>query len=37
MTVDHQTLKDGTVTLRERDSKDQSRVSVEDALGKVRR
>jgi glycyl-tRNA synthetase len=37
MTVDHQTLKDGTVTLRERDSKAQSRVSVEDALGKVRR
>ena len=37
MTVDHQTLEDGTVTLRERDSKDQSRVSVEDALGKVRR
>jgi glycyl-tRNA synthetase len=37
MTVDHQTLEDGTVTLRERDSKAQSRVSVEDALGKVRR
>jgi len=37
MTVDHQTLEDGTVTLRERDSKDQSRISVEDALGKVRR
>ena len=37
MTVDHQTLEDGTVTLRERDSKDQSRVSVEDALSKVRR
>ena len=37
MTVDHQTLEDGTVTLRERDSKNQSRVSVEEALGKVRR
>jgi glycyl-tRNA synthetase len=37
MTVDHQTLEDGTVTLRERDSKEQSRVSVEDALNKVRR
>ena len=37
MTVDHQTLEDGTVTLRERDSKGQSRVSVEDALNKVRR
>ena len=37
MTVDHQTLEDGTVTLRERDSKNQSRISVEDALNKVRR
>jgi len=37
VTVDHQTLEDGTVTLRERDSKDQSRVSIEDALNKVRR
>ena len=37
MTVDHQTLEDGTVTLRERDSKDQSRLSIEDALSKVRR
>ncbi len=37
MTVDHQTLEDGTVTLRERDSKDQSRLSIKDALSKVRR
>ena len=37
MTIDHQTLKDGTVTLRERDSKDQSRISIEDAINKVRR
>ena len=37
MTVDHQTLKDGTVTLRERDSKNQSRISIEDALNQVRR
>ena len=37
MTVDHQTLEDGTVTLRERDSKDQNRLSIGDALDKVRR
>jgi hypothetical protein len=37
LTMRHQTLEDGTVTLRERDSKGQSRVSVEDALSKVRR
>ena len=37
MTVDHQTLEDGTVTLRERDSKDQNRLSIKDALNKVRR
>jgi glycyl-tRNA synthetase len=37
MTIDHQTLEDGTVTLRERDSKDQNRLSIEDALNKVRR
>ena len=37
MTIDHQTLEDSTVTLRERDSKNQSRISVEDALNKVRR
>ena len=37
MTVDHQTLEDGTVTLRERDSKEQKRLSIEDALNKVGR
>ena len=37
MTVDHQTLEDGTVTLRERDSKEQNRLSIEDALSKVGR
>ena len=37
MTIDHQTLEDGTVTLRERDSKNQSRLSIKDALDKVRR
>jgi len=37
MTIDHQTLKDGTVTLRERDSKNQSRISIENAIDKVRR
>ena len=35
MTIDHQTLEDGTVTLRERDSKNQSRVSIDDALSKL--
>jgi len=37
MTIDHQTLEDGTITLRERDSKNQSRVSLEDALNQVMR
>ena len=37
MTIDHQSLEDGTITLRERDSKNQSRVSLEDALNQVRR
>ena len=37
MTIDHQTLEDGTITLRERDSKHQSRVSIENALNQVRR
>jgi glycyl-tRNA synthetase len=37
MTIDHQTLEDGTITLRERDSKNQSRVPLEDALNQVRR
>ena len=30
VTVDHQTLEDNTVTLRERDSMEQTRVSVDD-------
>ncbi len=30
ITVDHQTLEDGTVTLRERDSMQQSRVKIDD-------
>ena len=34
ITVDHQTLEDGTVTLRERDSMDQRRLSV-DELEKI--
>jgi len=37
MTIDHQTLEDGTITLRERDSKNQSRIPIEDALNIVRR
>ena len=37
MTIDHQTLEDGTVTLRERDSKNQNRLSIENALDEVRR
>ena len=37
MTIDHQTLEDGTVTLRERDSKDQNRIFIKDAINKVRR
>ncbi|MDE6831841.1 MAG: glycine--tRNA ligase, partial [Muribaculaceae bacterium] len=30
ITVDHQTLEDNTVTLRERDSMEQTRISVDD-------
>ena len=30
VTVDHQTLEDNTVTIRERDSMQQERVSIED-------
>ncbi|MCD8310061.1 MAG: glycine--tRNA ligase [Prevotellaceae bacterium] len=33
VTVDHQTLEDGTVTLRDRDSMAQERVAVTDLLG----
>ena len=32
VTVDFQTLEDGTVTVRDRDSMEQIRVSVEDAI-----
>jgi len=35
ITVDHQTLEDGTVTVRERDSLEQVRVSLEEAKNKV--
>jgi glycyl-tRNA synthetase len=30
VTVDHQTMEDGTVTLRDRDSLDQSRIKIAD-------
>ena len=32
LTIDHQTLEDGTVTLRERDSKEQERHKIEDLI-----
>ncbi len=32
LTIDHQTLEDGTLTLRDRDSLDQSRLSPEEAV-----
>ena len=32
LTVDHQTLEDGTITIRDRDTTDQRRIAVEDAL-----
>ena len=32
VTVDHRSLEDGTVTIRERDSCDQVRVAVDDVL-----
>ena len=32
VTVDHQTLEDGTVTVRDRDSLEQERVSSDDLL-----
>jgi len=34
LTVDHQTIEDQTVTLRDRDSMSQERISI-DALGKL--
>ncbi len=36
VTIDHQTLEDNTVTIRERDSMDQKRVSVEDVLATLK-
>jgi glycyl-tRNA synthetase len=35
VTIDHQTLEDGTVTLRDRDSLEQVRLSVDDARVKI--
>ncbi|MBX7137194.1 MAG: glycine--tRNA ligase [Oligoflexia bacterium] len=37
LTVDHQTLQDQTVTIRDRDTTKQERISVEAALGSVTR
>jgi len=36
LTVDHQTLEDQTVTIRDRDTTQQDRISVSDALEVVR-
>jgi len=33
ITVDHQTLEDNTVTIRERDSMKQDRISIEEISG----
>ncbi|MGL1885720.1 MAG: glycine--tRNA ligase [Reichenbachiella sp.] len=35
ITVDHQTLEDGTVTIRERDSMEQRRVSVSEVVSEI--
>jgi glycyl-tRNA synthetase len=35
ITIDHQTLEDNTVTIRERDSMKQERVAVKDLKGKL--
>ena len=32
ITIDHQTVEDNTVTLRERDSQEQKRMSIEELL-----
>ena len=37
VTVDHQTLEDGTVTVRDRDSLAQERVPIDDLPGLLRR
>ncbi|MBU2887911.1 hypothetical protein KO507_19255, partial [Gilvimarinus agarilyticus] len=35
ITVDHQTIEDGTVTIRERDSMEQKRVSVAEVVSEI--
>jgi glycyl-tRNA synthetase len=35
ITIDHQTLEDGTVTLRDRDTMEQIRVKVEEIESKL--
>ncbi|MCV9387731.1 glycine--tRNA ligase [Reichenbachiella ulvae] len=35
ITVDHQTLEDGTVTIRERDSMEQKRVSIQEVVSEI--
>ncbi|MEI7920009.1 MAG: His/Gly/Thr/Pro-type tRNA ligase C-terminal domain-containing protein [bacterium] len=32
MTIDHQSLEDGTVTIRERDSMEQRRIKVDEII-----
>jgi glycyl-tRNA synthetase len=36
LTVDHQTLEDNTVTIRDRDTTKQDRISVDEALAVVK-
>jgi glycyl-tRNA synthetase len=35
VTIDYQTIEDGTVTLRERDSTKQERIKIEEIEGKL--
>ena len=37
VTIDHQTMEDGTVTLRHRDTMQQERVAISDALPRTLR
>ena len=37
MTVDHQTMEDDTVTLRDRDTLEQERVAVAELAGEIER
>ena len=37
VTVDHQTMEDDTVTLRDRDTLDQSRIAIDDLGGELER